>query len=72
MSSQIPLLTNIIEAGDAAKAGLHHELKEPLAEVSLKSDENRLEQQINHAIDAALPEIKRQLQRELLATLSKH
>ena len=70
MSSQVPLLTNIIEAGDASKAGLFRPSKEE-SDDKLNLNEERLEQQINHAIDAALPEIKRQLQRELLATLSK-
>ena len=70
MSTQAPLLTNIIEAGDATKAGLFRPPKED-TEDKLNLNEDKLEQQINHAIDAALPEIKRQLQQELLATLSK-
>jgi len=62
------LLTDIIEAGDSDKADLYR-LKTDNSSVADFSDS--LEQQIDAAIDNALPKIKQQLKQELLAALSE-
>lgn len=67
MNHAIPLLTDVIEAGDEEKAGLHeqHDNKPHL----LSDEEEVLSQKIEHAIDAAMPAIKRQLQHQILSSL---
>ena len=67
MSSPL-LLTDIIEAGDSEKADLYR-LQTNSSSVSDFSDS--LEQQIDAAIDNAMPKIKQQLKQELLAALSE-
>ncbi|MDH5516760.1 MAG: hypothetical protein OEY36_02945 [Gammaproteobacteria bacterium] len=67
MTQTIPLLSDIIEAGDAEKAGLH-QLPDDKIHL-LNNDEEVLNQKIEHAIDAALPAIKRQLQHQILSAL---
>ena len=69
MASQIPLLTDIIETGDEKKAGVFQAQNDTGSDNS--SVEGLLSQKIEQAIDTALPEIKRQLHKQLLASLSK-
>jgi len=70
MNNQIPMLTDVIEPGDSNKSGLHRtEIKAETITMALTDD--NLNQKIEHAIDAALPVIKRQLHQQLLSALSK-
>ncbi|MDH5393426.1 MAG: hypothetical protein OEY11_09595 [Gammaproteobacteria bacterium] len=69
MHQTIPLLTDIIETGDQEKAGLHQ--KNDTKVHLLNDDEEALSQKIEHAIDSALPAIKRQLHHQILSSLLK-
>lgn len=70
MNNRIPMLTDIIESGDGDKSGLHrNKIKAETITMALTDD--NLNQKIEHAIDAALPVIKRQLHQQLLSALSK-
>jgi len=70
MDNQIPMLTEIIEAGDSEKSGLHRpEINAETIATALTDDD--LNQKIEHAIDAVLPVIKRRLHQQLLSALSK-
>ena len=70
MNNQIPMLTDIIEPGDSNKSGQYRtEIKAKVITTALTDD--NLNQKIEHAIDAALPVIKRQLHQQLLSALSK-
>jgi len=70
MDNQIPMLTDIIETGDSDKQGFHRsEIKAETIATALTDD--NLNHRIEHAIDAALPVIKRQLHQQLLSALSK-
>lgn len=66
MATPSLLLTDIIEPGDSDKEGLYRNNDD----VSLSFEDKTLNHKINIAIDNALPEIRRQLQQQLLAALS--
>lgn len=69
---KIPVLTDIIELGDATKAELHKSPRTLKAKtISDALTDDSLNQQIEAAIDAVLPSIKRQLHRQLLSALTK-
>lgn len=69
--SNIPLLTDIIETGDEKKAGLHRSvINAESISTALSNDNDELNEKIEHAIDAVLPTIKRQLHQQLLSTLN--
>ena len=79
---QIPLLTRILEAGDASKIGLYKpevtQESEPLPQVAetplITTDISDVDliRLIDEAVDSILPTIKHQLYQELSAHLTKN
>lgn len=70
MDSQIPLLTDIVEPGMPEKAGLYRHTKKTAIHL-MSTDEEALSHEIEKAIEAALPAVKRQLHQQILSALIK-
>lgn len=70
MNSQIPLLTDIIEPGIPEKAGLYDHINKTGIHL-MTTDEEALSHEIEKAIEAALPAVKRQLHQQILSALIK-
>ncbi len=70
MDSQTLLLTDIIEPGMPEKAGLYRQTKKMKIHL-MTTDEEALSREIEQAIEAALPAVKRQLHQQILSALIK-